>query len=142
MWQEPIFDRTLLDVSEVDGASPANMKGARNASDLNRISGNMKHIRERLLSLGFSMPPIESRGNWLASDIPRYSDILLYKEDITNIREAFPLNHEEIPELPYTHYEKLNNIERIIFETESHINRIIAAFRYSGTFHSGTEELV
>lgn len=129
-WIEPIFDRTQADVdfANVNRENPTPNKGMRTSSDLNRISGNYRHVRDLLVSMGYSVPEMTSRGDWPIVTPDNYwmlptkdvflreSDIAKFKTDITALRKTAPPTSPTVPDLPYLHYEKLNNIEKITFD--------------------------
>ena len=57
-WREPITDRTLQDVKNVDVGSLEYQKGALNADDLNRIEGNFAYLEEKLRGDAIFIPHI------------------------------------------------------------------------------------
>jgi hypothetical protein len=120
MWLDPVFDRTQEDVdfANKNRNHPEPLKGMRNVSDLNRISGNMKYLCNLLLVNGYNAPEITSRDDWEKTDFPRESDVRKYQADLTALREVPFLREDtpQAPELPYLHYQKLNDIEQILFD--------------------------
>jgi len=141
MWQTPITDRTLADVefANANRDSPEPLKGMRNASDLNRISNNMRYISNLLLLLGIATPEITCKCDWLITDFPRESDIRKYQTDLNalrtvgNVLTTTPLT----PDLPYTHYQKLNDIEQIIHDLHIIIGRVVNSFIGTGEIGCG-----
>lgn len=99
------------------------------------------------------------------ADVPKRSDIDQFRQDLKRLRRAlYPFDNytwEEwhgrtwteldtmdldsseyfskhpLPELPYTHYEKINEIERISGVLEEIVQTYGNLFRVSGTFSSG-----
>ena len=143
MWLNPIIDRTQYDVeyADMNRGDPNPLKGMRNASDLNRIGGNLRYARRLLRDVGYHIPEILCRDDWGISDIPRESDIMKIRADVTALR-AVPLftpNTPDVPTLPYLHYEKLNDIERILFDVYTIIQKVHKS--YIGTNEIGCGEL-
>jgi len=144
-WVNPIINRTQADVDYAD-AHRGNLtenKGARSHWTLQRIADNMRYIRAQLIERGINVPEILSRDTWLKTDIPRQSEIELIQTDIQMLRDLGYIKSTTpfVPVLPWTHYEKLNDIERILYDTVVIITGIGAANRFSGTFFSGQEGL-
>ena len=156
MWQQPIIDRSQSDVNYANAnrASPIPLKGMRNASDLNRISDNLRHLREWLVGLGYTIPEITSRNDWgtitwgAENDIPthtdngslfpRESDIANFKIDVAAIRATGIVSPQTplTPDLPYTHYQKLNDVEKIIFDIEAALRRAEQIAYNAGAFYA------
>ena len=114
------------------------MKGARNYTDLNRISGNIAFVRDMLTELGYAIPAITSRDDWLKEDFPRESDITKLKADVAAIRATGIVSPQTplTPDLPYTHYQKINDIEKIIFDIESALRRAEKISYNAGAFYA------
>ena len=140
-WVDPIFDWTLYDVVAADHSSPEPQKGARNYTDLIRITGNIHYLRDLLVASGISAPPPESKTAWVLGEVPPYSEIDKIRRDIEALKSAFFVSSAtpDTPNLPYTHFQKLNDIEKILFDIEVLFGSVVAAFRHSGTFNSGME---
>lgn len=135
-WLEPIVDRTWADVEYADAnrGSLAPLKGMRNYSDLNRISGNLRAIRELLVDVGYIIPPITSRDDWDMFELPRESDIRKIKDDLITLTEAAPFFDDmpDVPELPYLHYQKLNDIESILYRYYTYCLKLKVLPRWTG----------
>jgi len=142
MWLEPVIDRTQADVdyANLNRANVTPNKGARTANDLNRISGNMKYLRDLLVGSGYTVPKMTSRGDWEddSEDFPRQSDIEKFKADITALRNLriTPPICPKVPDLPYTHFQKINDIERIIFELERSLRNMESISYNAGAFYA------
>ena len=133
-YREPIFDRTQSDViklqdflsrgyknltaDEKNEWLNTNFKGALNSSDLNRIEQNMNVLSD---FLGLAI----ITKTWQETDIPTDSDFKRIKNSLISIRnkaEEMELLYDstpEIPELPWNSYQKINDIEKIIYDTYS-----------------------
>ena len=133
-YREPIFDRTQSDViklqdflsrgyknltaDEKNEWLNTNFKGALNSSDLNRIDQNMNVLSD---FLGLAI----ITKTWQETDIPTDSDFKRIKNSLMSIRnkaEEMELLYDstpEIPELPWNSYQKINDIEKIIYDIYS-----------------------
>mgnify|MGYP001101723335 FL=1 len=130
-YREPIFDRTQSDVIKLqdflsrgyknltdDEKSEwlnTNLKGTLNSSNLNRIEQNMEVI-SNVLGLTITIK------SWQETDIPTESDFTRIRNNLMSIRnkaEEMELLYDsmpEIPELPWNSYQKINDIEKIIYD--------------------------
>lgn len=131
----PVFDRSQSDIDylkellekgfdnftdeEKEMWLNNDLKGALNASDLNRIEGNIK-----ILSNVFEIN-LNCKTNWLSYDIPDgEKDFKRIYNNLKTLLE-YAVIYEETPSLPeynessdcpFNDYEKLNIIENIIFD--------------------------
>lgn len=121
----PIFDRTYEDIQilkdllnkgysnftdEEKMMWATNLKGALNSSDLNRIERNISLL---LAEVGIIVTP----RIWTEKDIPMQSDFEKIRTNLLKLCEAtnnkFIMN---VPLLPYNTYQKINEIEKLIFD--------------------------
>ena len=128
-WITPITDRTQADVNLVleydnigyNNLTPeqksvwnAGMKGALNASDLNRIENNIKFLASSL-----ELYNLNINTNWQMSDVPRNNDFNRILSNLNAVkgkaRERFGINLPETPSLPLNGFEKINDIENILY---------------------------
>lgn len=140
MWIQPVTDRTLSDV-EFARFNPFNakdLKGALNASDWNRITGNIHHLAAILTGYGYHVKA-ECKTSWATSTIPRRLDILSIRTDVQRIRDALTaLSSTPIaPDLPLTHFQKINDIEKILLDYLQLATNMAKAFRELDTFSLG-----
>lgn len=127
-WTQPITDRTILDIDklqEYDEIGYKNltndqkaewllgMKGALNASDLNRIESNQQFILN-LLSAQYSLT---FKTNWLMTDFVEDSDENRILMNLKTLMQPFDFDEEpQVPEKPLNYFEKINQIENIILQ--------------------------
>lgn len=128
-WITPITDRTQADVNLVleydsigyNNLTPeqkavwnAGMKGALNASDLNRIENNIQFVASIL-----ELYNLNIKTNWQMSDVPRNNDFNRILSNLNDVkdkaRERFSINLPETPSLPLNGFEKINDIENILY---------------------------
>ena len=102
-WIEPVTNRTLDDVLA------RNELGVLNASDLNRIYGNMQELAK---NLGITIAPAK---NWTNSSIPVVSDYERIIDSTKAVRSALkvPEPMPEVPAMPLNSFDKYNAIEKI-----------------------------
>ena len=102
-WIEPVTNRTLDDVLA------RNELGVLNASDLNRIDGNMQELAK---NLGITIAPAK---NWTNSSIPVVSDYERIINSTKAVRSALkvPEPMPEVPTMPLNSFDKYNAIEKI-----------------------------
>lgn len=136
-----IYDRTQADVDRAKELNSkyisgtitedemeewaSSMKGACNASDLNRIEGNTKVLSD------FFASPVSVK-SWTSAEIPRRSDYLRIINNVKKIRSAwFGLtNTPQTPSQPLNTYQKWNDIERILHDLNYTYQRYLNSFYY------------
>ena len=149
-----IYDRTQFDVDRVNALAEkgwakmtqserdewsAGMKGAYNATDLNRVQAAVRYLKDRLESVGYGVNLSEQR-TWTQQDTPNVSDLYKYLNDIATIRRVFNLL-KTTPAAPNSMaqftYIKANAIEKILHDVDVLLSNMIASFVYSGEFFGG-----
>lgn len=149
-----VMDRTEVDVSryselrdkgwaEMTAAERAEwvagMKGAYNASDLNRVASAMSYLSQRFASAGYSVP-VSSPTDWANGDIPRKDDLDTYLDDLRRIRAALAVM-DTTPSAPesmdYLTWAKANDIEKILVDVDDALGRLLLSPFYSGEIYSG-----
>lgn len=149
-----VTDRTQLDVDRVNALAAkgwekmtsaerdewsAGLKGAYNATDLNRVQSAARYIKDRFETHGYSVNLSEQR-TWTQQDTPSMADLRMYLEDIAAIRNVFamlqttPAVPDSMARLTYT---KANDIEQILHDVDMLLSNMIASFVYSGDFFGG-----
>ena len=125
---QPITDRTILDIDklqEYDEIGYKNltteqknewlsgMKGALNSSDLNRIESNQQYIFTFLSNQYI----LTFKTNWLMTDFVKDSDENRILMNLKTLMQPFNFGEEpQVPEKPLNYFEKINQIENIIFQ--------------------------
>lgn len=149
-WTQPITDRTILDIDklqEYDEIGYKNltndqkaewiigMKGALNASDLNRIESNQQHI----LSLLSSQYTLTFKTDWLMTDFVEGSDENRILSNLKTLMQPFDLDAQMVaPDKPLNYFEKINQIENIILQMYDKYNERGENIR--GGFHTDQNE--
>lgn len=104
----------------------AGMKGAYNASDLNRVASAMAYLSQRFASAGYSVP-VSSPTDWANGDIPTKGDMDTYLDDLRRIRAALAVM-DTTPSAPgsmdYLTWAKANDIEKILADVDDLLTKI------------------
>lgn len=149
-----ITDRTEYDVEYVkalsekglDGMSDAEkaewggkMKGAYNASDLNRVGLAVDYLTSRLRSYGI-LAKTAPKMDWTVDDAPTISQMRQYIADVEALRSAIAVL-QTTPEVPTDMdgltYAEANDIEQILTDIDRLITNMTAAWFHSGDLFSG-----
>ena len=104
------------------------LKGTYNA-DLNRVGNAVNYVAGRLEGAGYSVP-VNPKIDWLESDIPTYSDMEIYLNNVEIIRGTLtvPTATPEVPEdMEGLTYEEANDIERSLLAGDALIPNMINA---------------
>lgn len=148
MWIQPIFDRTQIDVdyAKKNRNNSEHLKGAQNYSDWERLTGNMYYLADNLNKQGYFVQIIcrniwnkPAPSNPKIEDIPTYNEIKQIKDDIDKLRLAYyTMNSTPLtPDLPLNHFEKINDMEKILFDINKIFENMLISFNYCGEFYSG-----
>lgn len=138
-WIEPIYDRSQTDVERLKQLNAkgyynltseekqewlGDSKGALNKSDLSRIENNIKVIYDMLG---------EDKAVATYPEIPNVSYYSALRGRVADVRtKAFAALYcdKTVPEQPLNHFEKWNDIERILFEIHRVLEENAKAFLY------------
>lgn len=112
----------------------AGMKGAYNASDLNRVGTALNYLAGRLASICGKSIAWTAKTDWAVTDIPAASQTETYRRQIQDIRDAlaYPAGTPDAPQLGRLTYTDANNIERILKLCEDLIVNVAKSFRHTG----------
>ena len=115
------------------------LKGAYNATDLNRVGNAVTYVAGRLEEAGYA-PDIDPKIDWTIPDIPTKSQMETYLDNVRALRNAFTVP-DSVPQVPADMegltYQEANDIERIILAIDALITNIINAYFYSNEVYSG-----
>lgn len=129
-----IFNRAQSDVSRVQSLTQkmiagtateaekeewlGGMKGAYNASDLNRVGEAVEYLTDTLQSLGYSATTAP-KTDWTEADIPMQAQMETYLENIQTLRDRLPYVAPDAPtDMTGLTYQEANNIEEILYTLE------------------------
>ena len=121
------------------------LKGAYNASDMNRVTEAAQYIAELLKKHGYAVRyvPVEiekGRTAWINSDIPRSEQMRGYLANIEAVRSvlAMPKYTPKTPESAENMtWSDANDIEKILFIVGSVIEKMTSSRFRSGEVFSG-----
>lgn len=152
--QNLITDRNSGDVSRVNSLNQkgwqsmtseeqaewlANMKGAYNASDLNRVGNAQALLLNMLSEYGYTAPVLSPKLDWEDSDVPTPAQMEEYIAITAAIRNA--LGDLEFTQIPSTMenltYIGANQIEELLLQVEKYILAIPVSYIYSGEAFAG-----
>lgn len=128
----PITDRTKADVSNKTS------KGYINYTDLNRIESNCAYLADQLRGYGYSVS-IQVKTDWTMQDFPYLSEINRIRDNVNTLIDAY-YKLQGSPDIRYVdtlNWQDVNSLEQNIKNLDILLQRMIAGFRYCGTFYSG-----
>lgn len=144
-----VTDRTQADVERVKALAAkgfaamtaaeraewlTGMKGAYNASDMNRVGTALNYLAGRLGPICGKIITWTAKTDWAVTDIATASQAETYRQQIQDIRDAlaYPAGTPDAPELACLTYTDANNIERILKLCEELIVNVAKSFRHTG----------
>lgn len=140
-WEE-LRDKGFQNMTEEERAEwQTDLKGAYNASDLNRVGIAMNYLRDRLTEAGYLKgTEFNLRIDWPYFEIPTHNEFKNYILAVGTIRNALAI-YRTTPPAP-TKYnslniEEANNIEKILIDVDELITKMQAQKYYCGEMFSG-----
>lgn len=146
-----ITDRSAADVQYVSGLALkthkmtdaelaewlSGLKGAYNASDLNRVEGAVLYVIERLQIAGWYVK-LDTKTGWKFSDFPTVAEMDRYLSNIRKLRAALPTGLPVVPaDADRLTYNEANDIERLLEMLDAAVTNIMANVFYSNELYSG-----
>lgn len=112
----------------------AGMKGAYNASDLNRVGTALNYLAGRLASICGKSITWTAKTDWAVTDIITASQAEAYRKQVQSIRDAlaYPAGTPDAPQVARLTYTGANDIERILVRCEDLIVNVANSFRHTG----------
>lgn len=101
-----IYDRTADDIIQ------RAKKAFLNVEDMRRIESNTELIAS------YISVPVSVKTDWNTGDLPRESDYERIRRNTEKIRAGYVIRADtpEVPERPYNHFQKWNDIEKILHD--------------------------
>lgn len=115
------------------------LKGAYNASDLNRVGTAVAYVAERLNGYGYAVT-VNPKQDWTVSDIPTAGQMAAYLRDVAALRGAIAVMASTPPTPDSASgltWQEANNIEQILVDVDELLTRMAAAWFYSGDLYAG-----
>lgn len=129
MWIAPIYDRTSYDVQQ------RTEKGYLNIEDLNRIEGNIQFLAE---TVGASVSTI----TWTHDTLPTINQFDRILNNITSIKNSWSIIVDDNPQEPINTYEKVNTIEKILFDIYKNWHEATDALMRCGGGYCGNYDIL
>lgn len=117
----------------------SDLKGAYNASDLNRVGAAVVYVAGRLTGYGYVVS-VSPRQDWQVADIPTQESMTAYLADVATLRAALTVAADtpEVPEdMERLTWQEANDIEKILVDVDELLTRMAAAWFYSGELYAG-----
>ncbi|MEA4894564.1 MAG: hypothetical protein VB064_04805 [Oscillospiraceae bacterium] len=95
--------------------------------DLNRVGSNIQYLADLLHSFGYAVT-VSPKTDWEITDIPILAQMATYLADLNALKAAFYGTTPLPGSMDNLTAEQANNIERLLIETETNINRMILSF--------------
>lgn len=119
----------------------AGMKGAYNATDLNRVGRALNYVRDRLHLAGYVGKTVfTAKENWTVNDVPTAVDLAYYLAAVRVVHDAMAY-YKTTPQPPYPSgsldYKEANDIEKILIDIDELITKMLAARNFCGELYSG-----
>lgn len=149
-----IIDRTSADVSRraylkervKNGAATAeeaaewltDLKGAYNASDLNRVGAACAYIYRLCAEVDMPVRGYAAlRTDRTGSDIPTPAEMQTYLATVAALKAAVSATQELPASMSGSTFEDWNNIEKLLVEVDRLLRNVVQSFVYSGMVYSG-----
>lgn len=119
----------------------AGMKGAYNASDINRVGQACTYLYNLITEMGYFVPDYSAlKTDWAVSDVPTSAQMQTYITTIAALKAVWSAAQAIPATMDSLGYEGANNIEKLLIEVDGQITRISAIFIRSGAWNafSGT----
>lgn len=135
---ELIFDRTESDVAyaKENQSSDYYLKGAINYTDLNRVEEWCEYLSEQLNIYSYPTS-IVTKTNWTANDNPNQAQLERIRSNVYALKTAFYAITNVPTNLNKMTFKKANDIEKILYELNDNMERMIQAFVYSNEIMAG-----
>ena len=122
--------------SEVAEWLKADLKGAYNVSDLDRVNAAVVHLHARCNKLGYRVL-ITPQPNWTDADTPTDEQLQSYLSNVEALREVLRIQGNIPMDMVGFRYQEANELERILVEVDTMLKNIIASFVYCGQPYCG-----
>ena len=117
----------------------AGLKGAYNASDLNRVQDAMEYLAGVFASYGYDVA-LQPMPTWSVGEIPTVDQMGAYLSNVSALRAVLdtPSTTPAVPaDMALLTYIEANSIEQILVDINQLLLNAAAAWFYSGNLFSG-----
>lgn len=119
------------------------LKGAYNASDLNRVGEAVRYVADRLEGCGY-LVQVAPKTDWTVEDIPTAAQLTAYLADVATLRgvlTVLPGNPEVPADMAGLTWREANDIEKILEDVDAVIDIMITTFVPCGEAICGEDNL-
>ena len=121
LWVNGTFSGTTDELAEW----ASDLKGAYNASDLNRVGSAVEYLTDTLYTMGYNVPTVP-KDDWTETDIPVQSQMDIYINNIQLLRDILPYAAPDAPgDAEKLTFQEANNIEEILYT----LDRVLLAMQ-------------
>lgn len=117
----------------------SSLKGAYNASDLNRVGNAVNYVATRLRSSGYTVD-VAPKIDWTEADIPTESEMAAYLADVATIRGILTVP-DTVPPVPedmaLLTYQEANDIESILLMVDRLVTNMMNAWFHADEISCG-----
>ncbi|BAK99020.1 hypothetical protein OBV_18220 [Oscillibacter valericigenes Sjm18-20] len=114
----------------------AGIKGAYNATDLNRVGQAVAYLGGLLKGYGYSVT-LTAKTDWVASGAYTAADLSAYLQDVKTLREALSSSMAPPDDMDGLTIDEANDIERVLIECDDALDRMAKSWFYSGEIGCG-----
>lgn len=128
---------TATDAERTEWSS--DLKGAYNASDLNRVGAAVAYVAGWLNVYGYAVT-VTAKQDWTGSDIPTAGQMAAYLRDVAALRGAIAVMASTPPTPDNANnltWQEANDIEKILVDVDELLTHMAAAWFYSGELYAG-----
>ncbi len=117
----------------------AGMRGAYNATDINRVNTAMEYLNGWITDAGYATGYVDQEIEWTMSDIQVQTQMATYLNNVVAIGSVFPLENPPSPpeSIVYLTYIGANAIEKILVLTDKIHPLLEKSLFYSGEVFCG-----
>ncbi len=116
------------------------LKGAYNASDLNRVESAVSYVFERFAANGYDYPAPQIKNTWQISEFMDSEETKRYLSNIRQLRARItvPIGTPKVAEdMEQFTFGKANDLERILEILDECISKLEQSFVYSDEIFGG-----
>lgn len=131
-------DKFLKGVSLSDSEKSIMKKGSLSLEDINRIEQNLYDIQTELMSVGY-YAQIDKKIDIFDRESVLYKyQIVDWVKRVEALKVAFfPYSNTPSEPIAIYHYEEINKIEKILFDTQKRFEEMKSLFRECGDYECG-----
>lgn len=115
----------------------ATMRGAYNASDLNRVGHACAYLYDLISGYGYDIPGyVPLRTDWTLYDVPTQSEMSNYINTVRSFKSLWSAITDIPSNMDNISYHDANNIERLLKEVDTQIGLVSSIYIRSGAINA------